>query len=50
LSFHIGTGIDPKVYRGPGAGITNHVVSFYGAQTTGGNFAQLFTVPEHPAR
>jgi hypothetical protein len=26
--------MDPKVYRGLGGAVTNHVVSFYGAQTT----------------
>jgi predicted TIM-barrel fold metal-dependent hydrolase len=48
LSFHIGTGMDPKVYRGPGGAITNHVVSFYGAQTTVCHLVASGVLEEHP--
>ncbi len=48
LSFHIGTGADPKVYRGPGGAITNHVVSFYGAQTTLCHLVASGVLEEHP--
>ena len=48
LSFHIGTGADPKVYRGPGGAITNHVVSFYGAQTTLCHLVASGVLEDHP--
>jgi predicted TIM-barrel fold metal-dependent hydrolase len=48
LSFHIGTGMDPVVYRGLGGAITNHVVSFYGAQTTLCHLVASGTLDRHP--
>ncbi len=48
LSFHIGTGMDPVVYRGPGGAITNHVVSFYGAQTTLCHLVASGVLEAHP--
>jgi predicted TIM-barrel fold metal-dependent hydrolase len=48
LSFHIGTGADPVVYRGLGGAITNHVVSFYGAQTTLCHLVASGVLDAHP--
>jgi predicted TIM-barrel fold metal-dependent hydrolase len=48
LSFHIGTGADPKVYRGLGGAITNHVASFYPAQTTLCHLVASGVLDAHP--
>ena len=48
LSFHIGTGADPKVFRGLGGAITNHVASFYPAQTTLCHLVASGVLDAHP--
>jgi predicted TIM-barrel fold metal-dependent hydrolase len=48
LSFHIGTGEDPVIYRGLGAAITNFVASFYGAQTTVCHLVASGVLEDHP--
>ena len=49
LSFHIGTGADPKVFRGLGGAITNHVASFYPAQTTLCHLVASGVLDAHPS-
>src|SRR4029079_17196271 len=34
LAFHVGTGADPRMYRGPGAVVTNYVETFFPGQRT----------------
>jgi predicted TIM-barrel fold metal-dependent hydrolase len=48
LCFHVGTGIDPVVARGPGGAVINYVETFHPAQRAVANLVASGVLERHP--
>ena len=48
LSFHVGTGADPRMFRGPGAVIINYVETFVPGQRTVAHLTASGVLDRHP--
>lgn len=49
LAFHVGTGADPRMYRGPGAVVINYVETFIPGQRTVGFLTASGALDRHPS-
>jgi predicted TIM-barrel fold metal-dependent hydrolase len=48
LSFHVGTGADPRMFRGPGAVVMNYVETFLPGQRTVSHLVSSGVLDRHP--
>lgn len=49
LAFHVGTGADPRMFRGPGAVVHNYVETFFPGQRTVSLLTASGVLDRHPA-
>jgi predicted TIM-barrel fold metal-dependent hydrolase len=49
LTFHVGTGADPRMFRGPGAAVINYVETFLPGQRTVSHLVASGALDRHPA-